>query len=66
MSKNCATRVELLVAVYDLASNFENALYAFGADSEARTKAEGDIAWARKIASRHNYNGPECKVPNAV
>lgn len=61
MSNNCTARNDLLVALHTLASHFENALYAFGDDDEARKKAEGDIAWARLVASRHNYNGSECK-----
>ena len=52
-------RRELLVATYTLASHFENALYAFRDDDEARKKAEGDIAFAMQIASRHNYNGDQ-------
>ena len=65
-SKNCAARIELVNAIHDLASNFENVLGAFGGDAEGRKKAEGDIAWAMKVAKRHNYNGPMCKgQPNA-
>lgn len=55
---------ELVVAIHDLASNFENALYAFGDDKEARKRAEGDIAHAMKIAAKHNQNGSGCKTPN--
>ena len=28
-------------------------------DAEARKKAEGDIAHARKVAARYNYNGTQ-------
>jgi hypothetical protein len=55
----CA-RGELVVALHTLASHFENSLYAFRDDAEARKKAEGDIAHAMKIAAKHNYNGPGC------
>ena len=58
----CA-RGELVVAIHSLASDFENALGAFGSDAEARRKAEGDIAHARSVAARHNQNGPGCPSP---
>lgn len=58
-TEKCA-RVELVVAIHDLASNFENALYAFGDDAEARKKAEGDIAHAMQVAAKYNQNGPDC------
>ena len=61
VAEGCA-RIELVVAVHTLASHFENALYAFGDDCEARRKAEGDIAHAMKVAARHNYNGAGCRV----
>jgi hypothetical protein len=54
-----AARTELVTALHDIASHFENALYAFRDDAEARKKAEGDIAHAMKIAARHNRNGRE-------
>jgi hypothetical protein len=57
----CA-RVELVVAVHTLASHFENALYAFRADDEALRKARGDIAHAMRVAAKHNYNGPGCRI----
>lgn len=63
-TENCA-RIELVVAIHDLASNFENSLYAFGDDAEARKKAEGDIAHAMKIAAKHNQNGQGCTAHNA-
>ena len=50
-------RIELVNAIHFLASDFENALGAFGGDTEARRKAKGDIAHARSIASRWNWNG---------
>ncbi len=53
-----------MVAIHDLASNFENALGVFGNDTEARKKAEGDIAYAMKVAAKHNQNGPGCKMHN--
>ena len=59
-------RGELVVAIYDLASHFENALGAFRGDADALLKAKRDIAWARKVAARHNHNGTGCnKPPNA-
>jgi hypothetical protein len=62
----CA-RVALVVAIHDLASHFENALYAFRDDADALLKAKRDIAWARKVAARHNHNGTGCnKPPNAL
>jgi chromosome segregation ATPase len=54
-----SARNELVTALYDIASHFENTLYAFRDDTEARKKAEGDIAHAMKIAARHNRNGRE-------
>ncbi len=53
-------RIDLVVAVHDLASNFENSLYAFGDDAEARRKAELDIQHARHIAGKFNHNGLTC------
>jgi hypothetical protein len=53
-------RHELVTAIHSLASDFENSLYAFRDDTEARRKAEGDIAHAMKIAAKHNQNGPAC------
>ena len=50
-------RIDLVTAIHFLASDFENALGAFGSDTEARRKAEGDIAYARIVASRWNWNG---------
>jgi len=58
----CA-RIALVVAIHDLASHFENALYAFRDDAEGLLKAKRDIAWARKTAAQHNYNGTGCKEP---
>jgi hypothetical protein len=57
---NCA-RIELLVALYSLASQFENETAAFtGDDLKA---VQGHIRHARKIAARHNQNGPGCAPP---
>mgnify|MGYP003439599249 FL=1 len=61
----CA-RVALVVAIHDLASHFENALYAFRDDAEALLKAKRDIAWARRTAAQYNYNGAGCKEPPNV
>ena len=63
----CA-RVALVVAIHDLASHFENALYAFRDDAEGLLKAKRDIAWARKTAAQHNKHdeGAEgCLQPQA-
>jgi len=57
----CA-RNELVTAIHSLASNFENSLYAFRNDTEARRKATGDIAHAMKIAAKHNQNGSGCSA----
>lgn len=57
----CA-RNELVTAIHSLASNFENSMYAFRDDTEARRKATGDIAHAMKIAAKHNQNGPGCSA----
>jgi len=59
-------RGELVVAIHDLASHFENALYAFNGDAEALLKAKRDIAWARNVAARHNHNGTGCRQPPNV
>jgi hypothetical protein len=50
-------RIELVTAIHSITSDYENALGAFGEDAEARRKAEGDIAHARKVASRWSWNG---------
>jgi len=55
-------RIELVNAVHTLASDYENALSAFGDDKEARHKAEGDIAHAMRVVARHNYNGAGCRA----
>ena len=52
-----AAQTELVTALHDIASHFENALYTFRDDTEAKKKAEGDIAHAMEIAARHNRNG---------
>lgn len=46
-------RIALLVQVDELCSQIENSLYAFRDDAEARTQAEGSIAYAKKVA--HQY-----------
>ncbi len=50
-------RIELVNALHTLASNYENALHAFGEDAEARNKAKGDIGFAMHVAAKHNQNG---------
>jgi hypothetical protein len=50
-------RISLVTAIHFLASDYENALGVFRDDTEARRKAEGDIAHARKIAAKWNWNG---------
>ena len=50
-------RISLVTAIHFLASDYENALGVFRDDTEARRKAEGDIAYARKIAAKWNWNG---------
>lgn len=50
-------RIELVTAIHTFASDYENALGVFRDDTEARRKAEGDIAHARKIAAKWNWNG---------
>jgi hypothetical protein len=57
-------RIELIRAIYSLASNFENA--AVFLTGEDYTKAMGDIAHARKAAARHNQNGPGCPAPSPL
>ena len=52
-------RIELVVAIHSLASNFENILGKIAKDQEAFDKARGDIAHAMKIAERWNWNGTE-------
>lgn len=59
-AESCA-RIELVTALHCLASHFENSLYAFGGDVEGERKATGDIAHARGVAAKHNYNGPGCR-----
>lgn len=52
-------RLSLVTALYFLASDFENALYKFDGDDEARRSANGSIAHARKVAARWNWNGAQ-------
>jgi hypothetical protein len=57
---NCA-RIELVVALHALASQFENETAVFtGDDLEA---VQGHVKHARKIAAKHNRNGPGCAPP---
>jgi hypothetical protein len=56
-------RIELVVAVHTLASHYENAIGRL--DPEARKAAEGDIAHARKVAARWNWNGSTPPPPAA-
>jgi hypothetical protein len=54
---NCA-RIELVVALHALVSQFENETAAFtGDDLKA---VQGHVKHARKIAAKHNRNGPGC------
>jgi len=50
-------RIELVVALNSLASDFEIATYSMKKGSEDRVKAEGAIAHAMKIHAKHNQNG---------
>jgi hypothetical protein len=50
-------RIELVVALNCLASDFEIATYSLQKGSEDRVKAEGAIAHAMKIHAKHNQNG---------
>jgi hypothetical protein len=57
---NCA-RIELVVALHSLASQFENETAAFtGDDLKA---VQGHVKHARKVAAKHNQNGPGCAPP---
>jgi hypothetical protein len=57
---NCA-RIELVVALHSLASQFENETSAFTGDD--LTAVQGHIRHARKVAAKHNQNGPGCAPP---
>jgi hypothetical protein len=65
-------RIELVVALNSLASDFEIATYSMQKGSEDRVKAEGAIAHAMKIHAKHNQNGriftnkPEPVDPHAA
>jgi hypothetical protein len=50
-------RIELVVALNSLASDFEIATYSIQKGSEDRVNAEGAIAHAMKIHAKHNQNG---------
>ena len=52
---NC--RIELVTAIHTLASHYENTLCLFRDDEEAHRVAKGDIAHARKVAEKWNWNG---------
>jgi hypothetical protein len=56
-------RIELVTAIHMLSSDFENALYAFRGDTEARKSAEGSIAHARGVAVKWNRNGRTSPPP---
>ena len=53
-------RIELVVAIHSLASDFENMSYSFGADTEDRKRAQGSIKHAMAVANKHNQNGAGC------
>jgi hypothetical protein len=57
---NCA-RIELVVALHTLASQFENETAAFTGDD--LRAVQGHVKHARKIAAKHNQNGPGCAPP---
>ena len=63
-------RIELVVAIHSLASDFENMSYSFGADTEDRKRAQGSIKHAMAVANKHNQNGAGCitrpTVPKAI
>lgn len=50
-------RIELVTAIHTLASHYENKLCLFQDDEEAHRVAKGDIAHARKVAAKWNWNG---------
>ena len=54
-------RITLVTEIHMLSSDFENSLYAFRDDLEARKHAEGSIAFARSRADKWNWNG--CAAP---
>ncbi len=53
-------RIEFVVAIHSLASDFENMSYSFGADTEDRKRAQGSIKHAMAVANKHNQNGAGC------
>jgi hypothetical protein len=57
---NCA-RIELVVALHTLASQFENETAAFTGDD--LRAVQGHVKHARKVAAMHNQNGPGCAPP---
>ena len=56
--KSGCARIELVTAIYCLASHFEIACSDLSGDD--LQKARNDIAHARCIAAKHNQNGPGC------
>jgi len=56
--KSGCARLELVTAIYCLASHFEIACSDLSGDD--LQKARNDIAYARRIAAKHNQNGPGC------
>ena len=51
-------RIELVTAIHCLASHFEIACSSLSGDD--LRKAKNDIAHAKRIAAKHNQNGPGC------
>ena len=58
-------RIVLIVQAHELISQIENTLYLFGGDIEGRKRAEGCIAYARKVSDPFNYNGPTRELADA-
>ena len=58
-------RIILIVQLHELISQIENTLYLFGGDDEGRKRAEGCIAYARKVSDPFNYNGPTRELADA-
>ena len=58
-------RIVLIVQVHELISQVENTLYLFGGDDEGRKRAEGCVAYARKVSDPFNYNGPTRELADA-
>ena len=63
--ENGCARIELVTAIHCLASHFETACSDL--DGDDLRKAKTDIAHARRIAAKHNQNGPGCpQFPTAA